>query len=88
VARLPAGVRLLASLVITVFVRRPPHDLGAARDRRWVSFVLNDTFDQAELLERGWAIDGNRALREVSTQDLAALQLEIVRWTGARVLFA
>jgi hypothetical protein len=50
---------------LAIYVRK-----GASDDERWLSFRIPEGVDQVELLEAGFAIDGNQAVVSVSQTDL------------------
>lgn len=53
----------MTDLTITVYVRR----CGQRRDEcRQLTFELPDGLPQSELLDWGWAIDGNQAIKQVT----------------------
>lgn len=60
---------------VQVYVRR-----GLDNDERYISFVMPDWLNQGEVLDRGWAIDGNQVLFAVSKRELLAAERQLVDW--------
>ena len=57
---------------ITVYVRK-----GLEKHERIVSFTPPTEFSQLELMDAGWAIDGNQALRSITVGQLHKVESEM-----------
>jgi hypothetical protein len=53
-----------ANPIVKIYVRKGVHD-----DQRLVSFRVPDGLDSMELLDLGYALDGNQAIFTVSSED-------------------
>ena len=60
---------------VQVFVRK-----GVLDDERYLSFKFPDWLSQGEVLDNGWAIDGNAVLLLVSKNDLLTAERKLVEW--------
>lgn len=74
---------------VLVYVRLCGDD--ASRECREISFKIPDKLSQKDLLEEGFAIDGNSAMKAVTPYDdfqlsdvLHNSQLDLVKWLGQR----
>ena len=57
---------------IRVYVRK-----GSEKNERVISFIPPAEFTHNELLEDGWAIDGNQALRSILVGQLHSVEMEM-----------
>lgn len=60
---------------VQVYVRK-----GLEDDERYLSFRFPDWLSQGEVLDKGWAIDGNQVLFSVSKRELLTAERELVEW--------
>lgn len=60
---------------VQVYVRK-----GLDNDERYLSFIVPDWLSQGEVLDKGWAIDGNQVLFAVSKKELLAAERDLVDW--------
>ena len=58
---------------IQVYVRK-----GLDKSERLLSFIPPGEFSQKELVDTGWAIDGNQALRSIGVKELFSVERELV----------
>jgi hypothetical protein len=70
---------------ITVYVRR-----GIEKSERIISFVPPAEFTQDELMEDGWALDGNQVLRSITISQLHITETKMAdsfRQKGYKTIF-
>lgn len=70
---------------ITVYVRKGPD-----KHERILSFIPPSEFTQTELMESGWALDGNQALRSINISQLHSVESQMAdsfRQKGYSTLF-
>jgi hypothetical protein len=60
---------------IKVYVRK-----GVEKSERLITFVPPAEFSQLELIDDGWAIDGNQALQTVPINRLKHTESKLVEW--------
>lgn len=60
---------------VQVYVRR-----GLDADERYIAFQIPDWLNQGEILDKGWAIDGNQVLFAVSKRELLEAERQLVEW--------
>jgi hypothetical protein len=60
---------------VKVYVRK-----GLDNDDRFLSFIVPEWLSQGEVLDKGWAIDGNQVLFAVSKKELLAAERDLVDW--------
>jgi len=58
---------------VTVYVRK-----GVEKHERLVTFIPPTVFSQLELMDDGWAIDGNQMLRSVPINQLNRVQRQMI----------
>jgi len=57
---------------IQVYVRK-----GSERNERILSFIPPEEFTQTELMDAGWAMDGNQALRSITVSQLHSAETQL-----------
>jgi len=60
---------------VEVYVRK-----GVDDDERYLAFRFPDWLSQGEVLDKGWAIDGNQVLFSVSKRELLTAEKLLVEW--------
>lgn len=60
---------------VQVYVRK-----GVEDDERYITFRFPEWLSQGEVLDKGWAIDGNQVLFSVSKRNLLNAERELVEW--------
>jgi len=60
---------------VSVYVRK-----GIENDERYMTFRFPDWLSQGEVLDMGWAVDGNQVLVFAYKADLQTVQRKIVEW--------
>lgn len=60
---------------IKIYVRK-----GADDEERYLTFRIPDWLSQGEVLDQGWAIDGNQVLVAVGKRDLLSTERKLVEW--------
>lgn len=60
------------SKTITVYVRK-----GTEKSERILSFIPPVEFTQTDLMDAGWAMDGNQALRSISISQLHSTEVQL-----------
>jgi hypothetical protein len=58
---------------VKVYIRK-----GVDKGQRSISFIIPDWLSQGEILDRGWAIDGNSVLISVPIELLAGREQELI----------
>lgn len=57
---------------ITVYVRK-----GTDKSERIISFIPPTEFTQTDLMEAGWALDGNQVLRSINISQLHSIESQM-----------
>ena len=60
---------------VRVYVRK-----GTERGERWITFPIPDDISHSELMQNGWAIDGNQAILSVPITGLANKERQLMEW--------
>ncbi len=61
---------------VEVYVRRG----SSNKEERYITFCIPEWLSQGEVLDKGWAIDGNQVLFTVAKGNLLSAERELVEW--------